>query len=99
MLSQLWLPLGMSVQKGRWLASMLCLGSHTLDARRGRRIIYKLAVGSNIPVVVVSGAGAPSSRRLTLQLRGFIYKSAVGINIMVLVVSGRGAPISRQVTL
>ena len=38
MLSQLWWPLCMLVQKGCWLASMLCLGSHTLDALRGRRI-------------------------------------------------------------
>ena len=37
MLSQLW-PLCMLVQKGCWLASMLCLGSHTHDALRGRRI-------------------------------------------------------------
>ena len=29
-------------------------------------IIYKPAVGINIPVVVVSGAGAPSSTKLTL---------------------------------
>ena len=41
-------------------------GSHTLDALRGRRIIYKPAVGINIPVVVVSGVGAPNSRQLTL---------------------------------
>ena len=38
MLSQLWWLLCMLVQKGCWLASMLCLGSHTLDALRGRRI-------------------------------------------------------------
>ena len=49
--------------------------------------------------MVVSGAGARSSKQLTLQLTGFIYKSAVEINIMVLVVSGRGAPRSRHVTL
>ena len=74
-------------------------GSHTLDALRGRRIMYKPAVGINIPVVVVSGAGAPSSRQLALLWNGFIYKSAVGTNIMVLVVSGGGAPSSTQVTL
>ena len=62
-------------------------------------IIYKPAVGINIPVVVVSGVGAPSSRQLTLYWICFIYKSAVGINIMVLLVSGGGAPSSRQVTL
>ena len=37
-LSQLWWPLCTLVQKGCWLASMLCLGSHTLDALRGRWI-------------------------------------------------------------
>ena len=62
-------------------------------------IIYKPAVGINIPVVVVGGVGAPSSRQLTLYWICFIYKSAVGINIMVLLVSGGGAPSSRQVTL
>ena len=40
MLSQLWWLLCMLVQKGCWLASMLCLGSHTLDALRGRRIRF-----------------------------------------------------------
>ena len=43
-LSQLWWLLCMLVQKGRWLASMLCLGSHTLDARRGRRIIIIIII-------------------------------------------------------
>ena len=62
-------------------------------------IIYKPAVGIHIPVVVVSGAGAPSSRQLALLWIGSIYKSAVGTNIMVLVVSGGGAPSSTQVTL
>ena len=37
MLSQLWWPLCMLVQKGCWLASMLCLGSDTLELRRSRR--------------------------------------------------------------
>ena len=37
MLSQLQWPLCMLVQKGCWLASMLCLGSHTLDASALRR--------------------------------------------------------------
>ena len=38
MLSQLWWPLCMLVQKGCWLASMLCLGSDTLELRRSRQI-------------------------------------------------------------
>ena len=42
MLSQLWWLRRMLVQKGCWLASMLCLGSHTLDALRGRRISYQI---------------------------------------------------------
>ena len=49
-------------------------------------------MGINIPVVVVSGVGAPSSRQLTLYWICFIYKSAVGINIYILMVleaSGR----------
>ena len=35
--SQLWCPLCMLVRKGCWLASMIGLRSHTLDALRGRR--------------------------------------------------------------
>ena len=50
LLSQLWWLLCMLVQKGCWLASMLCLGSHTLDALRVRRI-YKPAVGINILMI------------------------------------------------
>ena len=43
MLSQLWWPLCMLVQKGCWLASMLCLGSHTLELLRNLRITILLA--------------------------------------------------------
>ena len=50
-------------------------------------------------MVVVSGAGAPSSRRLTLQWNVVFYKSAMGINIMVLVVRIGGAQSFRHVKL
>ena len=39
-------------------------------------------------VLVVSGGGAPRSRQVTLQWRGFIYNTAVRIDIMVVVVGG-----------
>ena len=35
---KLWWPLCMLVQKGCWLASTLCLGSHTLEVLRNQRI-------------------------------------------------------------
>ena len=42
MLGQLWWPLCMLVQKGCWLASMRCLGSHTLELRRSRGILIEI---------------------------------------------------------
>ena len=39
-------------------------------------------------VLVVSGGGAPSFRKVTLLWRCFIYKTTVRINILVVVVVG-----------
>ena len=42
MLSKLWWPLCMLVQKGFWLASMPCLGSDTLELLRSRRVMITM---------------------------------------------------------